>query len=215
MIQNIQFSGRRIRLVASDRLRVHYLSLARRVAGLQRPGGDDGGTATGVATVEPRSGASTVALNLAAALTAVMPGNVLLIDASFRQSGSRQRVPRSGIGLGEVLLGKQTPASCILETSIERLYLLPCGRVEPREIPGLPFENARNLHAELGDRFSWFVYDLPVATDVTHCFPLVQQLDAALLVVDGNKINEEKIHRAARRLEEGGTPLIGLVLNKV
>ncbi len=214
MIQNVSSSGRRIRVRASERLRVHFLALARRVAAWHRPGASNGGVAIGIAGVEARAGVSTVALNLAASLAGISRGNVLLVDCGFDRTGVSRRAPRPGHGLGEVLSGDQAPSSCIHETSIDRLFVMTSGRIEGRAAIGLPFENTRNLNSDLADNFDYLIYDLPVANDMTHCYPIAQYLDALLLVADSTRINEEKINRAARRLEEMETALIGLALNK-
>jgi Mrp family chromosome partitioning ATPase len=214
MIQNIQHNGRPVHVHCSERLRVHFLALARRVAGWQRPDGIGGPMSIGVAPVHSRAGASTVAFNLAASLAGITRGNVLYVETSFGQTGGRFRIPRPGYGLSEVLQDLQTPTSCIHPTSVERLYFLGTGRINARGAMELPFEVIENLNAELSNSFEYILYDLPAATDVTHCFPIARQLDAALLVVGAKSVEENRIRRAARRFEEIRTPLIGLVLNK-
>jgi Mrp family chromosome partitioning ATPase len=215
MIQNVPPHNRRIPLRASERLRLHFLSLARRVAAWRTRTAPATGNAIGIASLETRSGGSTVALNLAAALAGISRGNVLLVDSSFSKGGPTRRTARPGPGYAESLASGQAPANCIAGTTIERLFLMPCGQVNPRSAIELPFENTRNLNCELADSFEWVVYDLPVVSDMTHFYPLAQCLDGIVLVADARRIPEEKIHRTARRLEELETPLIGLALNKV
>lgn len=214
MIQNIENNGRQIRVRASERLRVHFLALARRLADWRRARESSGCLALGVAPIESRVGSSTVAFNLAASLATISTGNVLLIECAFGKPNISRRTPRPGKGLAEVLQGTETPPNCIFPTSIEQLYFMGTGLVDLADAMQLPFEAIRTLNAEIGDSFDYVIYDLPTANEVTACYPIVQQLDASIIVAEANVIDEDRINRVSKRYEELQTPLIGMVLNK-
>lgn len=216
MIQNTQGNTRKFRVRASDRLRVHFLSLARRVAEWRRPqsSSHSGTLSIGVASPEPRCGCSTVAFNLAAGLAGIAGGNVLYVEANFGKPNIARRIPRPAHGLSEILLGNSTLQGALLETSIDRLWLLGPGRARIHEVSDLSFNVLDNLNADLSDDFDYVIYDLPVASDSTNCFAIAAHLDAVLIVADANDVREDLINTANRRFESVGASVIGIVLNK-
>ncbi len=214
MIQYVQNGGRRIRIRASQRLRAHFLGLARRLLDWQRSEQLPGTLSIGVLPAESRVGNSTVALNLAAALTSICSGNVLLVECNVGKPGLRRRLPRPGFGLAEVLKTTAAVGGCIHPTSLERLFFMGPGRVESSTAMELPFEAIASLNADVGESFDYLIYDLPVASEVSPCYPIVQHLDAAIIVAEANRIDQERIRRVTKRLEELQTPLLGMVLNK-
>jgi Mrp family chromosome partitioning ATPase len=214
MIHNVQNNGRKIRVRSSDRLRVHFLTLARRIAGWNVSDRGRGSLALGVTGVEPRSGCTTVAFNLAAALAAAGDGNVLFVECSFGRPNIGRRITRPASGLSDILEGTEAPVTCIHQTSIERLYFLGCGRCRLHDSVNLPFNMLHNLNMDLADSFEYIVYDLPAANITSTCFAIVPYLDAIVAVADANDVREDIVNAATRRCSELGTPVIGIVLNK-
>ncbi len=214
MIHNVQNNGRTVRVRASERLRVHFLSLARRVAVGNRPGRNLSSATIGVTSVQPGAGCSTVAFNLAAALAGICEGNVLFVECDFGNPNIGRRLPKPAIGLSEVLKGTEAPTACIHQTSIERMYFLGCGRSDIHQSLELPFNMLHNLNTDLADGFDFIVFDLPMANDGSSCFAIAPQLDGLLIVADANDVREDLLNSAAKRCDELGLPVIGVILNK-
>lgn len=214
MIQHVRHTGRRLKVRASQRLRLHFLSLARRVAGWRQSSGLSGGVVIGVTSVEPRAGTSVVAFNLAASLASICDGNVLFVETRFGKPGVSRKAPRPGFGLSEVIKGAEELEDCICQTNLDRLYVLGCGRESAADALRLPLESIASINHELCSTFDYVIYDLPLADEVSHCYPIARQLDGVLLVNTSINIDQERILRAMRHLQELSTPVIGLVLNK-
>ena len=215
MIQNVRNTGRRLKVRYSDRLRVHFLSLARRVsAWRQSTSFSDSGAVIGVTSVEAKAGRSVVAFNLAASLANITSGDVLYIETQFGQPQVTRKMPRPAYGLSDVLLGEKTSADCIVQTNVERLFILGCGRIKARDAVELPVESLESLASELCDSFEYVIVDLPLADEMTHCFPMVQSVDGVLIVNSSGDIQEDRIQRSVRRFRDMAKPVIGLVLNK-
>lgn len=214
MIQNVRNTGRRLKVRFSERLRIHFLSLARRVAAWRQSSNfSESGVVVGVTGVEASAGRSVVAFNLAASLANICGGDVLFVETEFGNRSVTRKMPRPGFGLSEVLTGDQSPANCICNTNIDRLFVMGCGRMKAREAVDLPIESLEAVAAELSNTFEYIIFDLPLADEMTHCFPLAESVDG-ILMVTSTDIQEERIQRSVRRFNDMSKPVIGLVLNK-
>lgn len=216
MIQNTQGNSRKLKVRASERLRMHFMSLARRILSWRRPqsSSHSGTLSVGVCSPAAGCGCSTVAFNLAAGLAGIVRGKVLYVEADFGKPNIGRRIPRPAVGLSEVLTGDATLQGALLETSIDRLWFLGPGRARVYETSDLSFNLLDNLNADLSEDFDYVIYDLPVASDSTSCFAVAAHLDAVLIVADANELREDQISTVSRRLEDIGTSVIGIVLNK-
>ncbi len=217
MIQSVQETGRKFRLRSSDRLRVHFLALARRITSWRRESMDlrsSDGVSIGITSLEEKVGRSVVALNLAAALASQGTTKVLLVETSFGSTSFGRKIPRPGHGLSDLVIGQQPLDGCICGSNIENLFVLPAGQVSATSALDLPFDSLTSVNSELNGSFDYVIYDLPVANETTLCFPIASQLDGILLV-NLHSVQELAAQRVLKRFKQLGTEIIGMVLNKV
>jgi len=215
MIHNVQETGRKLRVRPTERLRVHFLALARRIVSWHKSDdcSVDSGVVIGVTSADRKVGRTIVSFNLASALATVGTGPVLFVETQHSPAGFSRKVPRPGHGLREVLQGDENPSGCICHTNVNNLFVMSCGRVRDKDAIELPVEALESINAELGSTFEYIIYDLPAADDTNLSFPMIQHMDGVLIVNESN-IQEGKILRVVRRIRDLNTKVIGLVLNK-
>ncbi len=213
MIQDTRTNSKsKLKLKPSERLRTYFVSLARQLLAWQAQADDR--MSVGVSSVDAGVGKSTVAFNLAAALAGLGPGKILLVETDFGHSYIGRRIAAPANGLGEIVSGQVAPQDCIHPTTVERLYVIGCGRINARQGLELPYGAISKLNQDMSEDFSMIVYDLPVAATTTHCLPIAHQLDGSLIACDAEDVHQEKIEQIRRRMDQFGSQIIGLILNK-
>jgi capsular exopolysaccharide synthesis family protein len=149
----------------------------------------------------------------------------------FAQAGERVvlvscdlRRPRIGafFGLDEqdgmtgVLIGVRTLDQVLLPVpDFDRLSLLPAGPVPPNPAELLNSARARDVFASLRERFDLVLIDSPPVLPVTDAAILSRHADATLMLTAAGQTRRGDLHRAVEKLDQVGTKILGLVLNKV
>ena len=210
--QNWQ-KARRMGVAPSSQLRRHFVALARKVKQWAGPCGRP--AKIGVTSLNRRVGKSTVAFNVASALTRIETDQVLLVESDFGKHFVSRRLGRAGApGLSELITSGMAPADCILETPIDGLCVLGSGNVSEQDSVEMPFDMLGPLLENNFDRFGYLVFDLPVANDLSSCYPILPSLDGVMIVVNAGKIDRKQVARAKQKLANCGSELIGLVINQ-
>ena len=209
--------AKRIGIMPSSQLRRHFISLARRVRhwAVDKAGNKDYPFSVGITSINRRVGKSTIAFNMASAMTKVMRDDVLLVEADFGKHFISRRLGKAGIsGLSDLMIDEgSNPTEFILPTPLGDLWVLGSGSVSERDSVELPFETLPPIMSKLDD-FGCLVFDLPVADDLTSCFSLAQKIDGVILVVDAAKMDHRNIIRVRKKLESYGVDIIGMAINK-
>ena len=224
MIENMSEQDQKNRQIAkrkgvspSSSLRPHFVALARQV---QRWASDKkrhqtGPLNIGITSLDTRAGRSTVSFNLAAALVSVVRDKILLVEADFGKHYITRRLGRArSTGLAELVLGFEEASDVIHETPLNGLFVLGCGRKSGQEALELPFDLLQNVISEKFDEFGFVVFDLPVASHLTACYSIANQLDGVILTVEANQIDQRQINRFKKQMETFGVEIIGVVINK-
>ena len=149
----------------------------------------------------------------------------------FAQAGERVvlvscdlRRPRIGaffgldeqVGLTCVLLGQQTLEEALLPVpGFDRLSLLPAGPVPPNPAELLGSARARDIFALFRDQFDLVLIDSPPVLPVTDAAILSRYADATLMLAAAGQTRRADLHRAVEKLDQVGTAILGIVLNKV
>ena len=202
----------RLGLAPSAKLRQHFVALARRV---REWNGDRRPTKIGITSVKRRAGRSTVAFNLAAALTRIENAPTLLVESDFgRHHIARRLGIAGGSGLSDLMTGNAELADCVTDTPIERFSVMSSGRVSEQESLELPFERLQSILESDFQRFGCILFDLPIANDLTSCYSIVPHLDGVILTLDASVTERQQVEKAKQRLAACGTELIGAVLNR-
>ncbi|MDP0499551.1 MAG: polysaccharide biosynthesis tyrosine autokinase [Verrucomicrobiota bacterium JB022] len=163
----------------------------------------------------PEEGKSTVAMNLAAAIS-LTASRVLLIDADLRrgQIAPTLQMPRAP-GLAEVLQGQISLKDAVRTIGSESLHFLASGEYPQRPGELLLSRRMDEVLAEAREAYDYVVIDsAPIlATDDTTS--LAQRVDVALFVVRTNYSQVRQIKGSLERLRLRGTKIGGFVLNYV
>ncbi|MGB6042859.1 MAG: CpsD/CapB family tyrosine-protein kinase [Pirellulales bacterium] len=190
----------------------HYQALARRLgllADAETP------RALGVTSCFSGEGVTTVSANLAIAAASLSPGPVALIDANADRPALHRifRVRRKP-GLENVMAGDTTPFDCLCETALERLSLLPAGRLSHGRQPAYDPASIDEMIDNFKHVFPLTIIDLPPANELSTCFPLVGGLDGIVLVIEAYRVPQERARRACRQLSDANGTVLGVVFNK-
>ena len=120
------------------------------------------------------------------------------------------------VGLTSVLLGEQTLEQVVLPVpGFDRLSLLPSGPVPPNPAELLNGARARDVFASLREQFDLVLIDSPPVLPVTDAAILSRHADATLMLAAAGQTRRGDLHRAVEKLNQVGTTILGVVLNKV
>lgn len=175
----------------------------------------DGCRTVVITSPEPGDGKSIMSCNLALAL-AQTGSRTLLVDADLIRSHQhvlwRQDVTP---GLTDLLAEQADENGVIRESGVDRLWLMTSGTKTPNSTALMASNRFASLLSKLRDRFDWIVLDTPPTlpvTDATICAHLANQV---VFVVDAESTSHRAAAAALERLEQSGTSISGIVLNRV
>jgi capsular exopolysaccharide synthesis family protein len=120
------------------------------------------------------------------------------------------------VGLTSVLLGQDTLEEALVPVpGIDRLTLLPAGPIPPNPAELLNGSGVRDIFVRLSEHFDLVLVDSPPVLPVTDAAILSQYADATLMLAAAGQTRRADLHRAAEKLDQVGTKILGIVLNKV
>lgn len=197
----------------TSNLSSHYQTLAGNIVSLRVDANDH--KAIGVCGVCAKDGVTTVATNLARAITNIIDGNVLLVQANLERSDlARIFRLRGQQGWADVYLEGESPHDVVTETRDEGLFVMSAGNVPGKCTLTYETSRLRELIEELKDGFEFIVFDLPLANELSGCFALAGVLDGTLMVLQADRTSPAAAKGAKSQLERYGANLIGAVVNK-
>jgi succinoglycan biosynthesis transport protein ExoP len=168
-----------------------------------------------VTSPSPLEGKSLVSINLAVAF-AQAGKRVLLVDSDLRKPRLHKTFGLAPtVGLSNLLAGEgvRDLDEAVQETSIENLFVLPCGPRPPNPSELLGTDRMRDLVAEMEEKFDKVIFDTPPTVNVTDSSVLLNFVDGAILVVRGFTTQRELARRAAELLQTGRGRVLGVILN--
>jgi polysaccharide biosynthesis transport protein len=160
-------------------------------------------------------GKSLTAINLAAALSGITEGRVLLIDADMRKPRLaeylRLTVP-SDRGFHNLLVHSDGQADRYI-MQLKELFVIPGGVAQSNPVAGLSSPKARALFERLKEQFSYIVVDAPPVLPIADSHILAGLTDKTLFVVRARQTPRELFQHALEGFEAAN--LLGAVLNDV
>ncbi|MBS2936437.1 polysaccharide biosynthesis tyrosine autokinase [Nocardioides sp. J2M5] len=158
-------------------------------------------------------GKSTVSSNIAR-LVAQAGTPVLLVDADLRRPMIASTFEIDGtVGLTQALAGDVEVRDVIVESGLANLSLLPAGRIPPNPSELLGSLRMKQFIDELSHDYL-VILDAPPLLPVTDAGLLSAFCDGALLVQAAGKTQIEQSEHCRRILDQVGSRLLGVVLNK-
>ncbi len=183
----------------------HFRSLASRLLALREVGTHK---TIGIASCGPNEGNSTVASNLAVAISHAVEGEVLLIDCV-------EPVRRTlGPGWFDFVFGNADLIDVVRDTETTRLSTISAGIVLQPGEGTYNRDRLVNICQLLKERFEFIIFDLPCADDMTGCFPIARVLDGVILNIKSGKVNSSRAIQLRNEFQLQGANVLGVVLNQ-
>lgn len=163
---------------------------------------------------EAGDGATTVAINLAAAL-ASSGWKTVLIDGDMRKKNRYKRLNENAtIGLSDYLMNRVVFGKIIYETTTENLSYIPCGELIDNPVRLLCSNNMEEVRNSLADRFDFIIYDMPAVNAAMDAEVTAVSADAVILVSSMGNTSKKGLITAANALTDVKANLIGTIVNK-
>ena len=160
-------------------------------------------------------GKSVVASHLAAT-SAMLSRRTLLIDADLRrpvQHNLFNMVPKTGIG--DVLQGGMTLQEAVQPTSVENLFILPCGELHGRPSQMLESEAMQALLIEAQSLYNCVILDTSPLSDCADAATLGQHSDGLVMVTRPSFTIKEVLQRTVSELNKNRIPVLGIAVNGI
>ncbi|MBN1793425.1 MAG: polysaccharide biosynthesis tyrosine autokinase [Candidatus Omnitrophica bacterium] len=165
-----------------------------------------------------REGKTTTATGLAFTAARLNPARrILLVDAHMRMPGlcKRLKLECGTPGLAEIIGEEATLETCLQNTQLDNLKVLPAGSLHSEE-PLTLFESARfdELLDLLHLRFDLILFDSPSLSTYPDGRLLSGKTDGTILLIEAMKTRRAVLRYYRSLLEKSGATLIGCVVNK-
>lgn len=168
-----------------------------------------------VSSFFPGEGKSFTSSNLAVSIAQNINQNVLLMDCDLR-APSIHRIfgfDDDSIGLSEYLLKDAALSSIIIGTNIERLSIMPGGRVPDNPSELLSSQEMSDLIVEVKERYNdrIVLIDSPPLKLTAEANVLARQVDGILLVIKCGSTNRDLVSGMINSI--GKDKILGVVFN--
>ncbi|MEI6351577.1 MAG: polysaccharide biosynthesis tyrosine autokinase [Verrucomicrobiota bacterium] len=168
------------------------------------------------ASATPGEGKTFCAVNCAAAF-AQLGLKTLLIDADLRQPSISGWFPKDAKplpGLTDYLMGSSKPEEVVQQTGCANLSVICAGTPTDRPAELLAQRSLGVLLEKLNVSFDRIIIDTAPVNAVSDALLLLKYVESVCLVALAGKTPENAVLNAARKLEAGGVPPVGFILNR-
>jgi capsular exopolysaccharide synthesis family protein len=160
-------------------------------------------------------GKSTIASNLALAISRGVKEHALLIDCDLRNPHNTPLIRRNiSFGLSDYLMGKLNPINLIVRTETPKLSVIPTGSIasNPAELVGS--EKMKILMKTLKSQYAnrYIVIDSPPIILTTEPIILSEMVDGVIVVVLAGKTPREVVQKGVNSINM--EKILGIVLNQ-
>ena len=170
-----------------------------------------------ITSCTPNEGKSTTALHLAKAL-GESGKRTILLDADLRKSilmGHIEEDTTEVRGLTHLLSGQDVLANVMYQVKDVPLFVIFSGPFPPNPSELLGSKRFKDLIKVLRDAFDYVIIDTPPVGSVIDSAVVADASDGVILVIAQGTISYRFAQDIKDQLERTGTPLLGVVLNKV
>lgn len=162
----------------------------------------------------PGEGKSTIAANLAAAISQ-LGRQVLLVDGDLRKASQHQLWGASNhVGIKDVITNRVSFRQALIQP-MPKLHLLTSGVIPPNPLALLDSHEMGELIAKARQEYDTVIIDappLPVTADVLTLSKLV---DGIIFVARPGVVEHESVQLARDAIESTGQKVLGMVINGV
>jgi len=164
-----------------------------------------------VTSTRAGEGKSTSALSIAHSL-ATLGSSVLLIDSDLRKPTFRSESDSEG--LSSLLAGSGELEKAIHPTDLEKLFLLPAGRIPPNPAELLAGDRFPNLLKRVVEMFDHVVIDGPPVLGLADAPLLASHCEGTVYVIEAGSIRRTAALNAVNRLRSVDAQIMGGILTK-
>jgi capsular exopolysaccharide synthesis family protein len=167
-----------------------------------------------IAGIAPGIGRTTVAINLAIALS-LAEKRVLFLDADVSKAMSEKRLqPDLSLGLSDYLDGQAEYEDILTETNYSGLSLIACGDLEKQKAVGLLYtQRFAELLEKIDKAYDFAIFDTPPWG--AEAAVIASKCAGTFFLAELNQTRKDDLKKAIDQLNDVGTPLLGVLLNKV
>jgi succinoglycan biosynthesis transport protein ExoP len=161
-------------------------------------------------------GKSTVALNVALAMSELDP-RVLLIDADLRRPSLHLKLStKNDRGLSDIIVGRSRFEDVVQGTRYASLDILASGTPTPNPIKLLESPRFDALLAEVKQRYRFVVIDGSALSVNVDSAIAARKADGTVIVLSASRTDMREARMAMRRLQQVGVHnILGFALNRV
>lgn len=164
-----------------------------------------------ITSAAPAEGKSTVAANLAAALSQAGK-KVVLVSVDFRRPTTDQFFSVNNmIGLSDVLSGAHSLKSALQRPVDDTLLILTAGKMPPNPSELLGSEKMHEVIESLEEWADWVLIDSPPLLAVADPAAVARWADGVLMVSKAGESTKDIAHKATELLAKVGAKVIGVV----
>jgi capsular exopolysaccharide synthesis family protein len=169
-----------------------------------------------VTSSHAREGKTATVANLGAVF-AQAGERVVLVSCDLRRPRlSQSSAPADAPELSTLLAGELSLDEALTPVAgVEGLWSLSTRSAVPNPTEMLSSSRARDLFAELAERFDLALIDSPPVLPVADAMILTSYADGVLLVVASGQTRRTELQRTTEKLAQANAPIVGMVLNKV
>jgi succinoglycan biosynthesis transport protein ExoP len=161
-------------------------------------------------------GKTTLSSNLALTIAGTVK-SLVLIDSDLRRSAVHKHfgIANDAPGLVEYLTGMCTLDEVIHKTSHAKLFVIPAGIKPPNPAELLGSKKMADLLDILREKFEFVLIDSPPILPVTDAVLLSRVVDGVIMVVRGQKTEQNIARDAKNKIAQVGGKILGVILNGV
>ena len=153
--------------------------------------------------------------NLAVVLTQAGK-SVLLLDCDMRNPTVHKNFGLSNkLGLSSCISMGTALSDAVQKTSIEGLYALTGGVIQPNPSELLGSEQMKNVLQCVKFQYDYVLIDTPPVMPVTDALIVGRFVDGMILVIASAEVKVEMARDVKKQLQHAGANILGVVLNKV
>lgn len=146
---------------------------------------------------------------------------VLLIDCDLRNSEMRRKYGIRSvnneklIGIVHFLSDQTDIQNVIYKTNIDNGYIIPAVSAITNPAILLKSLNFSKMIEYCRERFSYILVDTPPIGSVVDALDIAKYCDGSILVIHSGETPCKMVENSVHMLEQSGSPLLGVVLNRV
>ena len=168
-----------------------------------------------IVSTGPEEGKTTVAVNLAMAISKEIHRKAILIDGDLRKPGIRLEQSQNGKGLSDYLSNRTPLTEVLMNSQIENLRIIMAGSSTNKSselIGSKRMEELLKSLSESGEN-TYILIDSPPIISTTEPTLLSKMVDGIILVVMADRMPRESIQRALKSIDR--QKIIGIVFNQI